>query len=54
MTILFKPQTYDAAIAHIADQDGNIFQVLNESGDDWDEAATKAQEATFYNQTNGK
>jgi hypothetical protein len=29
-------------IAHIRLPDGAVFQVLNQSGDDWDEAATTA------------
>lgn len=33
---------YDPNIAHITAQDGTVFQVLNEAGDDWDEAATQA------------
>jgi len=33
---------YNSDIAYITAQDGTVFQVLNEAGDDWDEAATKA------------
>ena len=33
--------TFDPLIAHIRDGD-NVFQVLNEDGTDWDEAATRA------------
>jgi hypothetical protein len=29
------------SIAHIKAQDGAIYQVLNEDGTDWDEAATR-------------
>lgn len=32
---------YNPNIAHIVAQDGTVFQVLNEAGDDWDEAATR-------------
>ena len=31
----------DLAIAHITGDDGTVWQVLNEAGDDWDEAATR-------------
>lgn len=34
------PGTYDPKIAHIVAEDGTVFQVLNEDGTDWDEAAT--------------
>ena len=34
--------THDPNIAHIVASDGTVFQVLNEAGDDWDEAATRA------------
>ncbi len=44
------PTDFNPSIAHVEDADGNIFQVLNESGDDWDEAATIAQRDAFYNQ----
>jgi hypothetical protein len=30
------------SIAHIIGEDGTIYQVLNEDGTDWDEAATRA------------
>lgn len=36
-----NPENFDPNIAHIEDGD-NIFQVLNEAGDDWDELATRA------------
>lgn len=36
------PDTYNSHIAHITAADGTIFQVLNDAGDDWDEAATRA------------
>lgn len=31
---------YTEGIAHITCDCGHVFQVLNEAGDDWDEAAT--------------
>lgn len=34
-------------IAHIVAEDGTVFQVLNEAGDDWDEAATAAAYAEW-------
>ena len=34
---------FNPNIAHIVAEDGTVFQVLNEAGDDWDEAATRAQ-----------
>jgi hypothetical protein len=37
------PMTFDPNIAHIEAADGTKFQVLNEVGDDWDEAATRAE-----------
>ncbi len=30
------------SIAHIKAEDGTVYQVLNEDGTDWDEAATRA------------
>jgi hypothetical protein len=46
-----QPDTFDPNIAHIQDND-NIFQVLNENGNDWDEQATKvAYEAWKLAQT---
>lgn len=36
------PETFNPSIAHITALDGTVFQVLNEAGDDWDEAATAA------------
>lgn len=36
-----QPETFDPRIAHIQDGEA-IFQVLNEDGTDWDEAATRA------------
>jgi hypothetical protein len=36
------PETFNPSMAHIS-QDEQVFQVLNEAGDDWDEAATRAQ-----------
>lgn len=43
----FTPPVYNPNIAHITDAAGNVFQVLNAVGDDWDEAATVAQQAQF-------
>lgn len=37
-----NPETFNPNIAHITAADGTVFQVLNEAGDDWDEAATSA------------
>lgn len=37
-----NPETFNPNIAHITAEDGTVFQVLNEAGDDWDEAATRA------------
>ena len=34
-------------IAHLTAPDGARFQVLNEAGDDWDEAATSAALAAY-------
>ncbi len=34
-------------IAHLTAPDGTVFQVLNEAGDDWDEAATQAEYAAW-------
>lgn len=45
---MFKPDKFNPAIAHIQDVAGNLFQVINEAGDDWDEVATVAQRAAFY------
>lgn len=36
------PETFNPGIAHIVDGD-EAFQVLNEEGTDWDEAATRAE-----------
>jgi hypothetical protein len=36
------PDTFNPSIAHIRDGE-YVFQVLNEAGDDWDEAATRAE-----------
>lgn len=33
---------YIPGIAHLSMETGEVFQVLNEAGDDWDEAATVA------------
>lgn len=37
-----NPDNFRADIAHIRDR-GNVFQVLNEDGDDWDEEATRIE-----------
>lgn len=37
------PDTFNPNIAFITADDGTVFQVLNEDGTDWDEAATRAQ-----------
>lgn len=44
----FQPETFNPAIAHIIDAAGNIFQVINEAGDDWDAVATQQQMTDFY------
>lgn len=36
------PETINPNVAFITAPDGTRFQVLNEGGDDWDEAATRA------------
>jgi hypothetical protein len=36
-----NPDNFDPNIAHIVDGP-NVFQVLNQDGTDWDEAATRA------------
>lgn len=36
-----QPETFNPNIAHIRDGE-NVFQVLNETGTDWDEQATRA------------
>lgn len=36
-----NPENFNPNIAHIAEGE-NVFQVLNEDGTDWDEAATRA------------
>ena len=43
----FVPATFNPALAHISDEAGNIFQVLNEAGDAWDELATQEQIRNF-------
>lgn len=37
------PEGFNPNIAHITGEDGTVYQVLNDAGDDWDEAATHAQ-----------
>lgn len=34
--------TFNPSVSYITSQDGTVFQVLNEDGTDWDEAATAA------------
>jgi len=34
-------------IAHITAEDGTVFQVLNATGDDWDEASTRAEYESY-------
>jgi hypothetical protein len=46
------PATFNPLVAHITAGDGSIFQVLNEAGDDWDEAQTAAAYAA-YEQSQG-
>lgn len=36
-----NPDDFNELIANVRDGE-NVFQVLNEDGDDWDEAATRA------------
>ena len=36
-----NPENFDPNIAHIIDG-GNVFQVLNQDGTDWDEVLTRA------------
>jgi hypothetical protein len=43
----FVPATFNPALAYISDEAGNIFQVLNEAGDAWDELATQEQIRNF-------
>lgn len=38
---------YIPGIAHLSLETGEIFQVLNDPGDDWDEAATVAARDVF-------
>jgi len=33
---------FNQAIAYITDEEGIVYQVLNEDGTDWDEIATRA------------
>lgn len=41
------PETFNPNIAYITAEDGSVFQVLNEAGDDWDEAATQLSYASW-------
>ena len=43
----FIPKNFNPNIAYVTDSKGNVFQVLNNAGDDWDEAATMQQQAQF-------
>lgn len=36
------PENFNPFCAYLQHPDGTIFQVLNEAGDEWDEAATFA------------
>lgn len=36
------PEDFNPNIAHITAADGTVFQVLNDAGNEWDEAATRA------------
>jgi hypothetical protein len=51
---MFKPENFNPLIAHIIDEAGNTFQVINAAGDDWDEVATAAQQAAFYASRQGQ
>lgn len=42
------PETFDPSIAYITADDGTVFQVLNDAGDDWDESATRAQYDAYF------
>lgn len=46
----FIPATFNPNFAHLKDDAGNVFQVLNESGDDLDQVATIAQQEQFNTQ----
>jgi len=48
-----KPATFNPNIAHITAEDGTVFQVLNEAGDDWDEAATRAEYEAWLAEQDG-
>ena len=48
----FKPEVFNPDIAHVTDAAGNVFQVLNDAGDDWAESATKAQQDQYYEALN--
>lgn len=45
------PETFNPSIAYITELNGYIFQVLNESGDDWDEEATVRQIKEYHAST---
>lgn len=47
-----NPDKFNPNIAHIKDGD-NVFQVLNEDGTDWNEAATQAEYQTWLTQVRG-
>lgn len=47
---MFIAPNYNPSIGHITDENGNIFQVINQDGTDWDEAATVKQMQLFYAQ----
>ena len=41
-----NPEGFDPKIAHIRDGE-TVFQVLNQNGTDWDEAATRVEYETW-------
>lgn len=44
-------EIYNPNIAHIISEDGLVFQVLNDLGDDWDEEATRKAYYAWMEQT---
>lgn len=42
-----KPETFVPLYGYIEDQEGNIFQILNEDGSDWDNEATQKEFEAF-------
>lgn len=47
------PTNFNSLLPYMEDEAGNKFQVLNADGDNWDEAATVAQQVAFNNQNTG-